>query len=109
MAGFLEGVGSWQRGIIAAIVNACAWTLLYFLFLRTPLPTGWTMRSAELGCLTVGVIGGALACMTSRRLWPVALGAAIGIVLGGAEAVVSDVSLSYWQRVTSGFVMAPLS
>jgi len=53
-------------------------------------------------------VGGALACMTSRRLWPVALGAATGIILGGAEAVVSDVSISYWRRVTGGLVMAPL-
>ena len=33
---FLHDLGPWQRGAVAAIVNACAWTLLYFLFLRTP-------------------------------------------------------------------------
>jgi hypothetical protein len=97
-----------QRGAVAAIVNACAWTLVYFLFLRTPLPVGWTFRAAEFACLAAGVVGGALACMTSRRLGPVALGAGAGIILGGAEAVVSDVSISHWQRVTSGLVLAPL-
>ncbi len=86
MGRFLHGLAPWQRGAVATIANACAWILLYFLFLRTPLPAGWTMRSAEFACLAAGVMGGALACMTSRRLWPVALGAATGIILGGAEA-----------------------
>jgi len=104
----LLGLVPWQRGTIAAILNACVWTLLYFLFLRTPLPAGLSMRSAELALLAAGVVGGAIACIISRRLWPVALGAASGIILGGAEAVVSDISISYWQRVTDGFVMAPL-
>jgi hypothetical protein len=105
---FLHRLAPWQRGTVAALVNACAWTLVYFLFLRTPLPAGWTVRSAEFACLAAGVMGGALGCLTSRRLWPVALGAATGIIFGGAEAVVSDVSMSYWQRVTSGLVIAPL-
>jgi hypothetical protein len=75
--------------------------------LTTPLPALWTLHSAELACLVAGIIGGALACMVSRQLWPVALGAAVGIVLGGAEALVSDISISYWQRITSGLVLAP--
>src|SRR5262245_46324046 len=91
MARFLHGLAPWQRGTVAAIMNACAWTLYYFLFLRTPVPTGWTMLSAKLACLAGAALGGALACMTSRRLWPVALGSAVGLILGGAEAVVSDV------------------
>jgi len=90
------------------MINASAWSLVYFLFLRTPLPAGWTIRSAELASLGARIIGGALACTTSPRLWPVALGAATGVILGGAEAVVSDISISYWQRVTSGLVVAPL-
>jgi hypothetical protein len=108
MGRFVRGLALWQRGTVAAIVNACAWTLLYFLFLRMPLPAGWTVRSASLACLAAGVMGGACACVTSRRLWPVALGAATGIILGGAEAVFSDVTISYWRRVTGGLVMAPL-
>jgi hypothetical protein len=104
---YLRGIGMWQRGLVSAVVNACVWTILYLLFLRTPLPVGWSIRTAEVVCAGVGIVLGGLGCMTSRRLWPIAVGAAAGIVMGGAEAVVSDTSMSYWQRVCSGLVLAP--
>lgn len=108
MKRFRDRLAPWQRGAAAAIVNASFWTLLYFLFLRTPLPPGWSIRTAAIACLGAGVIGGAVACLTSRRLWPVALGAGIGIILGGAEAVVSDVTISYWRRLTGSLAIVPL-
>lgn len=107
MSRFIDGLAPWQRGCVAALVNASVWSLLYFLFLRTPLPDGWTIGSAKGACLAAGVIGGVLACLTSRRLWPVALGAAVGIILGGAEAVVSDTLISYWQQIVDAMIMAP--
>jgi hypothetical protein len=105
--GYLAGLAAWQRGVVAAILNTCVWTLAYFLFLRAPLPAGWSVRDAMHACLAFGCVGGVLGCATSRRLSPIAVGAAAGIILGGAEAAWSDISMSYWQRVTSGLVVAP--
>jgi hypothetical protein len=58
-----------------------------------------TIREALLLGLMVGIIGGGLSRTISRRLWPVGVGSAIGIVVGGGEAYTSDVFLSFWQRV----------
>jgi hypothetical protein len=105
---FVNGLEPWQRGLVAAIVSACIWAPAYFFFLRMPLPGGWTIRGATLACLAGGCVAGAAGCLVSRRLWPIAVGAAAAIILGGAEAVWSDVSMSYWERVRSGLVVAPL-
>jgi hypothetical protein len=105
---YIRGLTRWQRSGVSALLCASVWTLFYFLFLRTPLPPGWTIRRAEYVCIAAGAAGGALCRLISRRLWPVALGAGAGIVLGGAEAYVSDTFISYWQRASGALVLAPL-
>ena len=105
---YIGALTRWQRSLVSTLLCASVWTLFYFLFLRTPLPPGWTIRRAEYVCIAVGAAGGALWRLISRRLWPVAIGAGAGIALGGAEANVSDTSISYWQRMSGGLVWAPL-
>ena len=104
---FISALTPLQRSAAAALLCASIWTLFYFLFLRTPLPRGWTIRRTECVWIVAGAAGGALCRLISRRLWPVGLGAGAGIAFGGAEAYVSDVYMSYWQRMSSGLVLAP--
>jgi hypothetical protein len=105
MGRFAADLMPWQRAAAATMLSASVWTLLYFLFLRTPLPSGSHIRTVEIAGLLGGVLAGAVSRAFSRRVWPLALGAAIGIILGGSEAYVSDTAASFWQRAAGGLVM----
>lgn len=99
---FVAALTAFQRGIVSTLLNACIWTLFYFLLLRTPMPTGWTVATVYKAGLLSSFVGGAMCRVTSARVWPLALGAAVGIVMGASEAYFSDVILSFWRRVEGG-------
>ena len=109
MGRYVDGLTMWQRLIVAAIFSVSLWTLFYFFAMRTSLPAGWSVRRAELAILAVAAAGGALSRAVSRTISPVVFGAAAGVVLGGSEAYVSDVSVSFWQRVAGGLVNTPFT
>jgi hypothetical protein len=106
---YVKGLMTWQRSLIAAMVSVSFWTLFYFFALRLPVPTGWSIRRAESTMLILAAIGGALSRCISRKASPIVLGAAAGIVVGGSQAYVSDVSTSFWQRVAGGLVTTPFT
>jgi hypothetical protein len=92
----------WQREVVASLVFANVWTLFYYFCLRTPIPSGWSLRTWIWASTAASGVAGALCRMASHRAWSVAAGSALGIVLGGGRAYVTDTFISAGQQLWRG-------
>jgi hypothetical protein len=80
------------------------WAHVYYRIVTTPMPPNWTIANVEYAGLGAAAVLGVLARGLSRRVIPVALGGAVGILGGSYRACVSDITISAWQRVECGLV-----
>ena len=92
-------------GGVRAAILALVTTYVYAEGVRFPVPDTWSLGMSVAVGLVISAVLGILARLWCRDPWVVVAGSTAGFIFGANRSCISDISLSWWQRVECGLML----